>query len=81
LEEAMDVIEKGTVSVRKASRHHNIPLTLLSNHLYGKTRSIKARPIVGLSISLQQLNMKVVELTQTKLTPFQGRVPWTSLWY
>jgi hypothetical protein len=45
LEKAMDVIEKGTTSVSKASRHQNIPLTSLSNHLYGKTRSTKARPI------------------------------------
>ncbi len=33
---------------------------------------------VGLSISLQQLKMKVVELTQTRPTPLQGRVPRTS---
>jgi hypothetical protein len=34
----MDAIEKGTTSLRKASRHKNIPLTLLSNHLYGKKK-------------------------------------------
>jgi hypothetical protein len=39
----MDAVEKKT-SFRKASRHLNIPLTLLSDHLYGKTRSRKARP-------------------------------------
>jgi hypothetical protein len=37
LEEAMDVVEGGIISLRKASRHWNIPLTSLSNHVYGKT--------------------------------------------
>jgi hypothetical protein len=37
LEEAMDAIEGGIISSRKASRHCNIPFTSLSNHLYGKT--------------------------------------------
>jgi len=41
----MDVVEKGIISLRNASRHYNIPLTLLSNHLYGKTRSRKVGPI------------------------------------
>jgi len=36
LEEAMDVVEKGITSLRKASKHWNIPLTSMSNHLYGK---------------------------------------------
>jgi len=40
----MDPIENGTTSSRKASRHWNIPLTSLSNHLYGKTRYRKPRP-------------------------------------
>jgi hypothetical protein len=31
----------------------------------------------GLLISWQQLKMKVVELTQTRSTLFQKRVPWT----
>jgi hypothetical protein len=35
---------------------------------------------VGLLISLQQLKMKVAELTQTKPTHFQG-VSGTSWWY
>jgi len=43
LEEAMDAIEKGITSLRMTNRHYNIPLTSMSNHLYGKTRSIKAR--------------------------------------
>jgi hypothetical protein len=41
LEEAMDAIERRTTSFRKPNRHWNIPLTSLSNHLYGKTRSRK----------------------------------------
>jgi hypothetical protein len=32
----MDVIEGGITSLRKASKHWNVPLTSLSNHLYGK---------------------------------------------
>jgi hypothetical protein len=39
----MDAVEKKTTSFRKANRHLKIPLTLLSNHMYGKTRSRKAR--------------------------------------
>jgi hypothetical protein len=35
LEEAMDVIEIMTTSFKKAGRHWNIPLTLVSNHLFG----------------------------------------------
>jgi hypothetical protein len=41
----MDLVEKGTISLRKAHRHWNIPLTLLFDHLYGKTRFKKVRPI------------------------------------
>jgi len=41
LEEAMDAIENGTTSLRKANRHWNIPFISLSNHLYGKTKSRK----------------------------------------
>jgi len=45
----MDAIENGTTSLMKASRHWNIHLTSLSNHLYGKTRSRKPR-LVGMII-------------------------------
>jgi hypothetical protein len=41
LEEAMDAIENGTTSLRKANKHWNIPFTSLFNHLYGNTRSRK----------------------------------------
>ncbi len=37
LEEAMDVVEGRITSLRKASRHWNILLTSLSDHVYGKT--------------------------------------------
>jgi len=46
----MDAIENGTTSLMKTSRHWNIHLTSLSNHLYGKTRSRKPRPIGMLTI-------------------------------
>ncbi len=39
----MDV-ERGTTSFRKAYRHSNIPLTSLSDHLYGKKRFRKTSP-------------------------------------
>jgi hypothetical protein len=35
----------------------------------------------GLSISLQQLKMKVVELTQTRVKPFQNGIPSNNWWY
>jgi len=41
----MDTAEKGTISLRKANRHWNIPLTLLFDHLYGKIRSRKVGPV------------------------------------
>jgi hypothetical protein len=36
LEKAMDVVERGTTSLRKANRTLNIFLTSLSNHMNGK---------------------------------------------
>ncbi len=50
----MNVIENGTTSLRKASRHWNIPLTSLFDHLYGKTRSTKPRPTCVLTIEEDQ---------------------------
>jgi len=44
LEEAMEVIKKGSHSLKKANQSWNIPLTSLSNHLNGKTRSKKMGP-------------------------------------
>ncbi len=43
LEKAIDAIENGTISLKKASMHWNILLTSLFDHLYGKTRSKKPR--------------------------------------
>ncbi len=40
----MDGVEKGTISLKNASRHYKIPLTSLSNHLYGKIKFKKTRP-------------------------------------
>jgi len=44
LEEAMDVIEKGTHSIRKANKSWNIPMSSLVDHLNGKTKSRKMGP-------------------------------------
>jgi hypothetical protein len=41
LEEAMDVIERRTHSIRKANKSWNIPMNSLVDHLNGKTRSKK----------------------------------------
>jgi hypothetical protein len=46
----VDAIENGTISLKKATRHWNIPLTSMSDHLYGKTRSRKPRPTSMLTI-------------------------------
>jgi hypothetical protein len=50
LEEAMDVVENGTISLRKASKQWNISLTSFFNHLYGKTRTRELGPIVILTL-------------------------------
>jgi hypothetical protein len=34
----MDVVEKGTRSLRRANKTWNTPLNSFSNHLHGKTR-------------------------------------------
>jgi hypothetical protein len=46
LEVAMDVVEKWWISLRKASKFWHIPITFLSNHLNGMTRSKKQGPQV-----------------------------------
>jgi hypothetical protein len=51
----MDVIENGTTSLRKASRHWNIPFTSLFDHLYGKTKSRKLGPIGLLIVEKNQV--------------------------
>ncbi len=45
LEEAMDVMEGGLTSMKKASKHWNIPLSSLSHHLNGKIRKKKVGTI------------------------------------
>jgi hypothetical protein len=40
----MEVIKKGTHSLKKANWFWNIPFTSLSDHLNGKTRSKKKGP-------------------------------------
>jgi hypothetical protein len=37
LEAIMDVVERGTRSLRKANKSWNIPMSSLTNHLNGKT--------------------------------------------
>jgi hypothetical protein len=44
LETTMDVVEKGTHSLRKAIKTWNIPTSSLSNHLNGKTKSKEMGP-------------------------------------
>jgi hypothetical protein len=94
LKATMDVVDKETHSLRRASKSWNIPMNSIVDHLNGKTKSKKMGPggvliekedatmikwtldmqECGLSISLQQLKMKVVELTQTRDTPFQNGI-------
>jgi hypothetical protein len=44
LEEAMDAIERGTYSTKKATKQWNLPLISFLDHLNGKTRSRKMGP-------------------------------------
>jgi hypothetical protein len=43
LKETMDAIENDNITLRKVSSLWSIPLSSLSNHLNGKTRSNKVR--------------------------------------
>jgi hypothetical protein len=45
LKEAVDVVEGGITSSKKASKRYNILLTSLFDHLYGKTKFRKLEPI------------------------------------
>jgi hypothetical protein len=51
----MDAIENGIISLRKASKHWNIPLMSLSDHLYGKTKCRKLAPIGVLALEEDQV--------------------------
>jgi hypothetical protein len=44
LEDAMDIIESGHTSLRKANKYENILFASLLDHLNGKTRSRKVGP-------------------------------------
>jgi hypothetical protein len=44
LETTMDAIERGTNSLKKASRSWNIPMNSFFDHLNGKTRSKNMGP-------------------------------------
>ncbi len=44
LETTMDVVERGSHSLNRVNRSWNIPMSSLSNHLNGKTRSRKMGP-------------------------------------
>ncbi len=44
VETTMDVVEKGTYSLRKSRRSWNISLNSLSNHLNNKTIFMKMKP-------------------------------------
>jgi hypothetical protein len=44
LEVTMDVVERGITSLRGTNKFWGKPVTSLSNHLYGKTRSKKIGP-------------------------------------
>jgi hypothetical protein len=48
--EAMDAVKNGTISLKRANRQRNIPLTSLSDHLYHKTRTREPRPISILTL-------------------------------
>jgi len=101
LKQAMKVLERGTNTMKKASRNWGIPLFFLGNHLNGRTRNrsiifggtltdeenvaivrwVLTMQEVGLPITLQQLKMKMVEVTQIKLAPFYNGIPSASWWY
>jgi hypothetical protein len=51
LEDAMDILETGHISLKKANKYQNIPFTSLLDHFTGKTRSKK----VGLQGVLTKL--------------------------
>jgi hypothetical protein len=44
LEATMDVVERGTHSLRRANKSWNIPMNSTTNHLNGKIKSRKTGP-------------------------------------
>jgi hypothetical protein len=97
----LEVVERGTNTMKKASRNWGIPLFFLRNHLNDRRTSRRIRfggvltneknvvivrwvlimQEVGLPITLQQLKMKMLEFTQTRLAPFYNGIPSASWWY
>jgi len=63
----MDVIEGGITSLKKASRHWKIPLTSLSNHLYGKITFKKPR-LKGVLIEREDQGVIVWVLAMLELS-------------
>jgi len=61
----MDVVEKGMTSLRKANRLWNIPLTSLSNHPNGRTRtwdcvnSSKRPNNCGMGLAMQKVGLSI----------------------
>jgi hypothetical protein len=57
LEEALDVMKKVVTFFKRANKHWNNPLTSLSNHLNGKTRSKKYGPLGVLTFEEDQIHV------------------------
>lgn len=77
LEKSMDVIQKKHFSMKRANQHWHIPLTFLSYHLNGKTKSRKVGPqvivtnekdvtMVAQILSMQQCGLSIT-LQQLKM--------------
>jgi len=62
----MDVIENGIISLKKASRHCNIPITSLFDHLYVKTRFKKPK-LEGMLIVKEDQAMVVWDFSMQKV--------------
>jgi hypothetical protein len=94
-------MERGTSTMRKASRNWGTPLFFLINNLNGRMKNkrigfgrvlidekndaivrwVLTMQEVGLPITLQQLKMKMLELTQTKPAPFYNGILGVNCWY
>jgi hypothetical protein len=63
----MDAIENGITSLKKASRHWNIPFTSLFDHLYGKTKSRKFGLVGVLIVEDQAMVVWVLSMQEVGL--------------
>jgi hypothetical protein len=80
LEVVMDVIERGTHSLRKANKLWNISMNSLANHLNGKTKSMKMGPrgvltnaiMITWTLTMQEcglsINLQQLKMKVIKLT-------------